>query len=87
LADQVQRFEKALHRVRAEHGRKSNLMKLIDQKGWQPRAEITLEESSREIRALTDRAEQVAAERNWPDAAGQWQAVLAHPCAHHQVVA
>jgi hypothetical protein len=33
-ADQPQRFEAALQRVRAEHGRKRNLMKLIDQKGW-----------------------------------------------------
>jgi tetratricopeptide (TPR) repeat protein len=32
-ADQPQRFEDILQRVRAEHGRKRNLMQLIDQKG------------------------------------------------------
>jgi uncharacterized Zn finger protein len=33
-AEQPERFEEILQRVRAEHGRKRNLMKLIDQKGW-----------------------------------------------------
>jgi uncharacterized Zn finger protein len=33
-AEQPQRFEDTLQRIRAEHGRKRNLMKLIDQKGW-----------------------------------------------------
>ncbi len=33
-ADEPQRFEDILERIRAEHGRKRNLMKLIDQKGW-----------------------------------------------------
>jgi tetratricopeptide (TPR) repeat protein len=33
-ADQPQRFEDILRRVRDEHGRKRNLMKLLDQKGW-----------------------------------------------------
>ncbi len=33
-ADQPQRFEDVLQRVRTEHGRKRNLMKLIDEKGW-----------------------------------------------------
>jgi uncharacterized Zn finger protein len=33
-AEQPKRFEEILQRVRAEHGRKRNLMKLIDQKGW-----------------------------------------------------
>lgn len=33
-ADEPQRFEDTLERIRAEHGRKRNLMKLIEQKGW-----------------------------------------------------
>ena len=33
-AGQPQRFEEILQRVRAEHGRKRNLMKLIDKKVW-----------------------------------------------------
>jgi hypothetical protein len=33
-ADQPQRFADMLQRVRVEHGRKRNLMKLIDEKGW-----------------------------------------------------
>lgn len=33
-ADQPGCFEDALQRVRVEHGRKRNLMKLIAQKGW-----------------------------------------------------
>ncbi len=33
-ADEPQRFEDTLQRIRAEHGRKRNLMKLLDQKGW-----------------------------------------------------
>jgi uncharacterized Zn finger protein len=33
-AGQPERFEDILRRVRDEHGRKRNMMKLIDQKGW-----------------------------------------------------
>lgn len=33
-AGQPQRFEDILHRLRTEHGRKRNLMQLIDEKGW-----------------------------------------------------
>ena len=50
-------------------------------------AEITVDESWRQIRALVDRAEQTAGERRWTDAVERLRAVLAHPCAHHQVVA
>ena len=50
-------------------------------------AEIALEESWRQIRALTDRAEQAAAAGDWADAAERWRVVLTHPCAHHQVAA
>ena len=50
-------------------------------------AEITVEESWRQIRTLTDRAEQAMADGRPDDAVERWQAVLAHPCAHHQVVA
>jgi tetratricopeptide (TPR) repeat protein len=50
-------------------------------------AEITVDESWREIRDLVDRAEEATAAGR-PDAAVErWRAVLAHPCAHHQVVA
>ena len=50
-------------------------------------AEITVDGSWHQIRALVDRAEQAAHERRWTDAVEGWRAVLAHPCAHHQVVA
>jgi tetratricopeptide (TPR) repeat protein len=50
-------------------------------------AEITVEESWRQIRALTARAERAAEDRRWIDAVERWRDVLAHPCAHHQVVA
>lgn len=33
-ADQPQRFTGILERIRSEHGRKRNLMALIDRKGW-----------------------------------------------------
>lgn len=49
-------------------------------------AEITLDESLRQIRTLTQRAEQAADEGRWVDAVEGWRAVLAHPCAHHQDV-
>lgn len=49
-------------------------------------AEITLDESWRQIRALVDRAEQAVKDRRWSEAVERWQAVLNHPCAHHQVV-
>jgi hypothetical protein len=50
-------------------------------------AEITVEESWRQIRTLTDRAEQAMAEGRPDEAVDRWRAVLAHPCAHHQVAA
>jgi tetratricopeptide (TPR) repeat protein len=50
-------------------------------------AEITVEESWRQVRTLTDRAEQAMAEGRPDDAVERWRAVLAHPCAHHQVAA
>ena len=49
-------------------------------------AEITIDESWRQIRALVDRAEQAVEERRWGEAVERWRAVLGHPCAHHQVV-
>lgn len=48
-------------------------------------AEITVDASWREIRALVGRAEQAVDERRWVDAVEHWRSVLAHPCAHHQV--
>jgi hypothetical protein len=50
-------------------------------------AEITVEESWRQVRASTDRAEQAMADGRPYDAVDRWPAVLAHTCAHHQVVA
>jgi tetratricopeptide (TPR) repeat protein len=50
-------------------------------------AEITVEESWRHIGTLTDRAEQAMADGRPEEAAERWRAVLAHPCAHHQVAA
>jgi tetratricopeptide (TPR) repeat protein len=50
-------------------------------------AEITVEESWRQIRTLTDRAEQAMADGPPDEAVDRWRAVLAHPCAHHQVAA
>ena len=50
-------------------------------------AEITLEESWRQVRTLTDRAEQAMADGRPVEAVDRWWAVLAHPCAHHQVAA
>lgn len=49
-------------------------------------AEITLDESWRQVRALVDRAEQAVKDRRWSEAVERWRAVLDHPCAHHQVV-
>ena len=46
-------------------------------------ADITVEESWRQVRALTDRAEQAMAEGRPEEAVGRWRAVLAHSCAHH----
>ncbi len=50
-------------------------------------AEITVEESWRQIRTLIDRAEQDTADGRPDEAVERWRAVLAHPCAHHQVAA
>ncbi len=50
-------------------------------------AEITVEESWRQIRVLTDRAEQAMSDRRPDEAVDRWRAVLAHPCGHHQVAA
>ncbi|TVR20023.1 MAG: hypothetical protein EA387_12340 [Nitriliruptor sp.] len=50
-------------------------------------AEIAREESWRQIRLLTDRAEQAMADGQPNEAVDRWRAVLAHPCAHHQVAA
>jgi hypothetical protein len=50
-------------------------------------AEITVAESWRQIGALTDRAEQATAGGRPDEAVERWRAVLAHPCAHHQVAA
>jgi tetratricopeptide (TPR) repeat protein len=49
-------------------------------------AEITVEESWRQIQALIGRAEGAADERRWADAVEYWHQVLGHPCAHHQVM-
>ena len=50
-------------------------------------AEITVEESWRQIRTLTDRAEQAMADGRPDETADRWRAVLANPCAHHQLAA
>jgi tetratricopeptide (TPR) repeat protein len=50
-------------------------------------AEITVEESWRQIRTLIDRAEQAVSDGRPDEAVERWRAVLAHPCAHHQVAA
>ncbi len=50
-------------------------------------AEITFAESWRQLQSLTDQAEQAMAERRPDEAVERWWAVLAHPCAHHQVAA
>jgi tetratricopeptide (TPR) repeat protein len=50
-------------------------------------AEITVEESWRQIGTLTDRAEQAMSDGRPDEAVERWRAVLAHPCAHHQVAA
>lgn len=49
-------------------------------------AEITVDESWRQIRTLIGRAEDAAGDRRWTDAVARWREVLAHPCAHHEVV-
>ena len=49
-------------------------------------AEITVEESLRQIRVLVERAEQAVKDRRFGEAVDWWRAVLDHPCAHHQVV-
>lgn len=49
-------------------------------------AEITVDESWRQILALIDQAEQAVTDQRWAEATERWRAVLAHPCAHHQVV-
>jgi hypothetical protein len=50
-------------------------------------AEIPIAESRRQIRTSTDRAEQAMAEGRPDEAVDRWRAVLAYPCAHHQVAA
>jgi tetratricopeptide (TPR) repeat protein len=50
-------------------------------------AEITVEESWRQVRTLVDQAEQVMADGRPDEAVDRWRAVLAHPCAHHQLAA
>lgn len=49
--------------------------------------EITFEESLRQIRRFSERGEGAEEERRWDDAIGEWRALLAHPCAQHQVFA
>jgi hypothetical protein len=49
-------------------------------------AEITVDEPWRQIRHLTVRAEQAADDHRWPEAVERSREVLAHLCAHHQVV-
>jgi tetratricopeptide (TPR) repeat protein len=49
-------------------------------------AEITVDESWRQIRTLIGRAEQATDDHQWTDAVEHWREVLAHPCAHHQVI-
>ena len=50
-------------------------------------AEITIDESWRQIQALIDRAEQAMADGRPDEAVDRWRAVLDHPCAHHQLAA
>ena len=49
-------------------------------------AEIPFEESVRQINAFARRAERARKAGEWQEAVDGWRAVLAHPCAHHQVV-
>lgn len=50
-------------------------------------AEITIDESWRQIRTLVDRAEQAMADGRPDEAVDRWRAALDHPCAHHQLAA
>lgn len=49
-------------------------------------AEITVDESLRQIRTLIARAEEATDEHRWAEAVEHWREVLAHPCAQHQVI-
>lgn len=49
--------------------------------------EITFEESVRETDRLGRKARDAAKAGDFPTAIRTWQELLAHPCAHHQVVA
>ncbi len=48
--------------------------------------EIPFDESLRQVNELVRRAEQARKAGEWQEAVDGWRAVLAHPCAHHQVV-
>lgn len=50
-------------------------------------AEISLNESDRQIRVINDRVRQAEKAKDWGDAIAGLNEVLDHPCAHHQVVA
>ncbi|MFP5308807.1 MAG: SEC-C metal-binding domain-containing protein [Actinomycetes bacterium] len=49
-------------------------------------AQITFAESVRQIQSLVDQAEEAMAARRPGAAVERWRSVLAHPCAHHQVL-
>jgi len=48
--------------------------------------EIPFDESSRQVNELVRRAERARKAGEWQEAVDGWRAVLAHPCAHHQIV-
>lgn len=54
---------------------------------WRAMPEISFTESSRQIRAITDRVQRSEKANDWDGAAEALQELLGHPCAHHQVLA
>lgn len=59
---------------------------LPDRTDWLAMPEIPFEESVRQVNELVRRAEQRRKAGEWQEAVDRFRAVLAHPCAHHQVV-
>ena len=49
--------------------------------------EITFKESSRQIRAISNRVDESEKAKDWNAAIAGLHELLDHPCAHHQVVA
>jgi hypothetical protein len=50
-------------------------------------AELSLEESLRQIEALVEEVRSAEEGRDWVGAIAALERLLAHPCAHHQVEA